>query len=154
MENIGGIEHWWIQLFRLYGVEKFGEWPNGFWSSRHKFKGKNLLGIFQWFTKFATNVSAMRYSIGQSRHYIYYTVWEIGVVTTCSYCLHHKCQRDSTYFTCNTTDPCSNWNKNFGLSQTVLCITSHHLFCWYDMTYTVVYTCTKNENKLINILIL
>ena len=24
----GGIEHWQIQLFRLFGGEKFGEWPN------------------------------------------------------------------------------------------------------------------------------
>ena len=28
VEIIGEIKHWWIQLFRLFGGEKFGEWPN------------------------------------------------------------------------------------------------------------------------------
>ena len=26
-ENIGGRKHWRIQLFRLFRVENFGEWP-------------------------------------------------------------------------------------------------------------------------------
>ena len=26
MENIGGIKHWPIQLFRLFGEEKFDKW--------------------------------------------------------------------------------------------------------------------------------
>ena len=33
-ENIGTIKHWQIQLFRLFGGERFGEWPNnGKWIS-------------------------------------------------------------------------------------------------------------------------
>ena len=26
-ENVGGIKHWQIQLFGLFGEENFGEWP-------------------------------------------------------------------------------------------------------------------------------
>ena len=31
-KNTGGIIHWQIQLFRPFGGERFGEWPdNGKW---------------------------------------------------------------------------------------------------------------------------